>query len=158
MLFQDTEAWWKEGARQNPHEGIDLLFLTGRDDQRRELPEQALVPPLWDGEVIAVFDDFLGCTVVVRHSVMDGQGWRLVSLYGHVHPLVECGAQVCAEEPLAAVATGKVRRSSAPPDHLHLSVGWLAPGWRVAELEWPTLWRNPGIVLIDPLPLIQPNP
>ncbi|NTW88476.1 MAG: hypothetical protein HGB26_04990 [Desulfobulbaceae bacterium] len=158
MLFQETEAWWKEGTRQTPHEGIDLLFLTNRDGQRRDIPPEAMIPPLWDGEVVAVFDDFLGSTVVMRHSLMDGQGWRLVSLYGHVHPLVEFGAQVCAEKPLAAVATGKVRGSSAPVDHLHLSVGWLAPGWRATELEWPSLWRNPGIVLIDPLPLVQPNP
>ncbi|MBA3004959.1 MAG: hypothetical protein FP813_14095 [Desulfurivibrio sp.] len=157
MLFNETQAWWKKGTRQTPHEGIDLLFLADRDGQRRELPEQGLIPPLWDGEVIAMFDDFLGSTVVVRHSVMDGQGWRLVSLYGHVHPLVECGAQISADEPLAAVATGKVRGSSAPPDHLHLSVGWLAPGWRATELEWPSLWRNPGIVLIDPLPWVQPK-
>jgi len=158
MLFQDTEAWWKAGSRQSPHEGIDLLFLTDRNEQRRELPEQTMVPPLWDGEVIAVFEDFLGSTVAVRHPIMDGQGWRLISLYGHVQPLVGCGAQVSAEEPLAAVASGKVRGASAPPDHLHLSVGWLAPGWRATELEWPSLWRNPGIVLIDPLPLIQPRP
>lgn len=157
MLFQNTEAWWKAGTRQNPHEGIDLLFLADRDGQRHELPKQAIIPPLWDGEVIALFEDFLGSTVVVRHSVMDGQGWRLVSLYGHVQPLVECGAEVSAEEPLATVASGKVRGASAPPDHLHLSLGWLAPGWRPAELEWPTLWRNPGIVLIDPLPLVQPK-
>ena len=158
MLFENKQAWWKDGPRQNPHEGIDLLFLADQSGQRQELPPQALVPPVWDGEVVAVFDDFLGSTVTVRHPIMDGQGWRLVSLYGHVHPLVECGVQVSAEEPLATVATGKIRGSSAPPDHLHLSVGWLAPGWRPAELEWPTLWRNPGIVLIDPLPLIQPRP
>jgi murein DD-endopeptidase MepM/ murein hydrolase activator NlpD len=157
MLFTETQAWWKPATRQTPHEGIDLLFLADRDGQRRELPEQALIPPLWDGEVIALFDDFLGSTVVVRHSLMDGQGWRLVSLYGHVHPLVECGTQVSADTPLAAVASGKVRGASAPVDHLHLSVGWLAPGWRPTELEWPTLWRNPGIALIDPLPLVQPK-
>lgn len=157
MHFEDAQAWWKDGLRQSPHEGVDLLYLADSSGQRQELPRQALIPPLWDGEIIAVFDDFLGSTVVVRHPVMDGQGWRLVSLYGHVHPLVECGAQVYAEKPLAAVANGKVRGSSAPPDHLHLSVGWLAPGWRPTELEWPTLWRNPGIVLIDPLPWVQPK-
>lgn len=158
MLFEDTQAWWKPGPRQTPHEGIDLLFLTDRDGQRQELPEQALVPPLWDGEVIAVFDDFLGSTVVMRHPVMDGQGWRLISLYGHVRSLVECGEEVRARESLAEVACGKARGASAPPDHLHLSLGWLAPGWSVAELNWPGLWSNPGIRLIDPLPLIQPKP
>jgi len=158
MLFEDTQAWWKNGPRQSPHEGIDLLFFTDRSGQRRELPPQGLVPPLWDGEVIAVFEDFLGSTVAVRHPVMDGQGWRLISLYGHVRPLVECGAQVSTGEPLAEVACEKARGTSAPPDHLHLSLGWLAPGWSVAELSWPTLWTNPGIRLIDPLPLIQPRP
>jgi hypothetical protein len=158
MLFQDTEVWWKPGPRQTPHEGIDLLFLADRDGQRRDIPPEALIPPLWNGEVIAVFEDFLGSTVAVRHPVMDGQGWRLISLYGHVRPLVECGAQVSAKDPLAEVACGKVRGASAPPDHLHLSLGWLAPGWSVAKLGWPTLWTNPGIRLIDPLPLVQPKP
>lgn len=158
MLFTDTSAWWKKGHRQSTHEGIDLLYLAEQNRQRRELPKQALIPPLWDGEVVALFDDFLDSTVVVRHPVMDEQGWRLVSLYGHVHPLVTCGTQVSAGEPLAEVTFGKPRGESAPPDHLHLSVGWLAPGWSAAELRWPTLWTNPGIVLIDPLPLIQPKP
>ena len=158
MLFKDTQAWWKDAPRQSPHEGIDLLYLADRSGQRRELPKQALIPPLWDGEVVAVFEDFLGSTVAVRHPVMDGQGWRLVSLYGHVRPLVGCGAQVSAEEPMAEVACGKVRGSSTPPDHLHLSVAWLAPGWQATELSWPTLWTNPGIRLIDPLLLIQPKP
>ncbi|MBU1546157.1 MAG: hypothetical protein KKE82_05255 [Proteobacteria bacterium] len=159
MLFQNTEAWWKQGSRQTPHEGIDLLFLTARDGQRCDIRPEALIPPLWDGEAVAVFEDFLGSTVVVRHSVMDGQGWRLVSLYGHVQPLVGfVGEEVSADKPLAAVASGTARGPSAPPDHLHLSVGWLAPGWSATELRWPTLWTNPGIVLVDPLPLIQPKP
>lgn len=157
MCFQNTQAWWKKGPRQSPHEGIDLLFLADRDGQRRELPKQALIPPLWDGEVIAVFEDFLGSTVAVLHPVMDRQGWRLISLYGHVRPLVKCGEEVSAKEPLAEVACDTARGASAPPDHLHLSLGWLAPGWSVAELNWPGLWSNPGIRLIDPLPWIQPN-
>jgi hypothetical protein len=107
--------------------------------------------------VVAVFEDFMGSTVAVRHPAMNEQGWRLISLYAHVRPLVECGAQVSAGAPLAAVAFGKVRGSSAPPDHLHLSLGWLAPGWPATELRWPSLWSNPGIQLIDPISLIQPN-
>ncbi|MCX5877226.1 MAG: M23 family metallopeptidase [Deltaproteobacteria bacterium] len=158
MLFEDTQAWWKNGPRQSPHEGIDLLFLADQSGQQQELPPQALVPPVWDGEVVAVFEDFLGNTVVVRHPVMDGQGWRLVSLYGHVRPLVGCGEQVTAGEPLSEVACGKARGSSAPQDHLHLSLGWLAPGWSPTDLSWPTLWANLGIRLIDPLPLVQPRP
>ena len=158
MRFEDTQAWWKDGPRQSPHEGLDLLYLADSSGQRQELPKQALIPPLWDGEVIAVFEDFLGSTVAVRHPVMDGQGWRLISLYGHVRPLVECGTQVSAGDPLAEVAYGKARGASAPPNHLHLSLAWLAPGWPVAELSWPSLWSNPGIRLIDPLPLVQPKP
>jgi hypothetical protein len=151
MRFEDTQAWWKDGLRRSPHEGIDLLYLADSSGQRQELPRQALVPPLWDGEVIAVFEDFLGSTVAVLHPVIDGQGWRLISLYGHVHPLVECGAQVSTKEPLATIAGGKARGTSAPPDHLHLSLGWLAPEWSPTELSWPGLWSNSGIRLIDPL-------
>ncbi|MDH4333143.1 MAG: M23 family metallopeptidase [Desulfobulbaceae bacterium] len=151
MLFGETAAWWKNTPRRTPHEGIDMLFFADQGEQRRQLPAQALVPPIWAGEVVALFDDFLGSTVVVRHPVMDGQGWRLHSLYAHVRPLVECGVQVTAEEPLAMVANGKPRGMSAPPDHLHLSLAWLAPGWSATELNWPTLWTSPGIRLIDPL-------
>ncbi|MFA7382077.1 MAG: hypothetical protein WC001_01360 [Desulfurivibrionaceae bacterium] len=158
MRFADTQAWWQDTLRQSPHEGVDLLYLADRTGQRQELPKQALVPPLWAGEVMAVFEDFLGSTVVVRHPVMDGHGWRLLSLYGHVHPLVECGEMVSAEAPLAEVLCGKARGPSAPPDHLHLSLAWLAPGMSPTELSWPTLWSNLGIRLIDPLPLVQPGP
>ncbi|MFH1020279.1 MAG: hypothetical protein V1782_06650 [Pseudomonadota bacterium] len=158
MRFEDTQAWWKDGLRQSPHEGVDLLYLADSSGQRQELPKQARIPPLWDGEVIAVFEDFLGSTVAVRHPIIDGQGWRLISLYAHIRPLVGGGEEVSAKEPLAAVAGGKVRSASAPPDHLHLSLAWLAPGWPVAEINWPGLWSNPGIRLIDPLPLIQSDP
>jgi hypothetical protein len=151
MRFEDRAAWWKDTLRQNPHEGVDLLYLADSSGQRQELPKQALIPPLWDGEVIAVFEDFLGSTVAVLHPMMDGQGWRLLSLYGHVHPLVGCGARVFAKEPLAEMACSTARSASAPPDHLHLSLGWIAPGWSVTELNWPGLWSNPGIRLIDPL-------
>lgn len=157
MLFEDPQAWWKSGLRQSAHEGLDLLFVTNRSGQRRELPPQALVPPLLNGEVIAVFEDFLGSTVAVLHPVINGQGWRLLSLYAHVRPLVEYGEQVLAEKPLAEVAWGKPRGLSAPPDHLHLSLAWLAPGWSATGLDWPELWTNPGIRLIDPLPLVQPR-
>ncbi|MFA6898957.1 MAG: hypothetical protein WC256_01970 [Desulfurivibrionaceae bacterium] len=151
MLFKETKAWWKNTPRQNPHEGIDLLFLANHSGPRRELPPQALVPPLLDGEVIAVFDDFLGSTVTVRHPVMDKRGWRLISLYGHIHPLVGCGEHALTGKSLGTVAAGMVRGSSAPPDHLHLSLAWLAPGWPPTELRWPALWTNPGILLVDPL-------
>jgi hypothetical protein len=163
MRFEETQAWWKDGIRRSPHEGLDLLYLADRSGQRRELPKQALVPPLWAGEVVAVFEDFLGSTVAVLHPIMDGRGWRILSLYAHVRPLVTCGEQVAAATPLAEVASGKMRGASAPPDHLHLSLGWLAPGSSPAELRWPSLWSNPGLRLIDPLapwplPLVQPKP
>ena len=153
MLFEDKSTWWKNTPRRSPHEGLDLLYFSDRYGQRRELPEQTLVPPIRAGEVIAIFDDFLGSTVAVRHPLLDKEGWRLLSLYGHVRPLVGCGEQISAEEPLAEVARGKVRGVSAPPDHLHLSLGWLAPGWPPTELRWPALWTNPGIRLMDPLVL-----
>lgn len=164
MRFADKEAWWNGTLRPSPHEGIDLLFFADRAGQRRQLPPLAPVPPVWDGEVVAVFDDFLASTVVVRHPVMDKRGWRLISLYGHVRPRVGCGDQVSTNKALATVAAKTLQGGSPPPDHLHLSLAWLAPGWQAAELCWPGLWTNPGVLLIDPLTLpadagkIQPTP
>lgn len=158
MNFEDRQFWWKDLPRLNRHEGLDLLFFRDHSGKQRELPPQFPVPPILDGEVVAVFGDFLGSTMAVRHAVVNEQGWELVSLYGHVRPLAGCGSLVIADTPLAEVAGGKARRVSDPPDHLHLSLGWLKPSLSATELNWPALWTNPGIRLIDPLPVIQPAP
>lgn len=154
MEFRARAAWWGKAARTAPHEGIDLLFLVDSRGRRLALPPQALVVPLWEGEVVGLLDDFLGRTVVVRHPCADEQGRTLVSLYAHVEPLVGQGTRVRPDFPVARIAPGKQRGKSGPPAHLHISLAWLAAGYPVRELSWPTLWQNQAVELIDPLPVL----
>lgn len=155
MLFRDSRMWWKEESRTSPHEGIDLLYLLDEGGSRISLPGDGLVPPLMGGEVAAIFDDFLGKTVAVRHRIENEQGWSLLSIYAHVLPMVRCADKIAAGTPLATLGEGKAR-GSGPPGHLHLSLAWAAPELRSAELAWPTMWHTQGLRLIDPLPLVQP--
>ena len=155
MEFKARAAWWGKAARPAPHEGIDLLFLVDVLGRRLALPPQALVVPLWEGEVAALLDDFLDRTVVVRHPCTDEQGRTLVSLYAHVEPLVGRGVRVRPDFPLARIAPGMQQGGSGPLEHLHISLAWLVAGYPATELHWATLWQNQAVELIDPLPVLQ---
>jgi hypothetical protein len=155
MNFKAQSAWWRKARRHAPHEGIDLLYLVDSRGQLLTLPPQALVAPLWEGEVVALLDDFLGSTVVVRHPIGDDQNRWLGSFYAHVAPLVDQGALVSPNLPLARITLDKKQGKSAPPAHLHLSLAWLAAGYPATELRWSTLWANPAVQLLDPLTVLE---
>lgn len=153
MGFGKTAAWWKQGERKTPHEGIDLLFYVDQLGQTRQLAEEAMIPATWQGMVVAEFKDFLGSTVVVKHDITDGQGWLLHTLYGHTRPLVELGMEVATGQAIAKIAATGSSRRNTPPGHLHLSLAWLHPKCTPASLDWPTLTRCPMVRLIDPMPI-----
>ncbi|MFZ5775869.1 MAG: M23 family metallopeptidase [Thermodesulfobacteriota bacterium] len=159
MGYGETDAWWKEGQRQQPHEGIDLLFYSDPQGMRRQLPPDAAVPAGWDGLLVACFDDFLGSTVVVRHGISDADGWLLHSLYGHIRPVVQPGQLVTAGQTIATVAAARPNRTpTTPPAHLHLSLAWFHSELPLANLAWPTLPGHHMVRLVDPLPLLAGSP
>jgi len=120
----------------------------GTIGEQWSVPVGFRVPALADGEVVAIFGDFIAHTIIVKHAqhavpiagaVGAHVGWPLYSLLAHVkpEPWVMPGVMVKSCDP--AVATVAPSTTSAP-QHIHLSM--LAateqfPWTSVAD--WPTL-------------------
>ncbi|CAE8636777.1 unnamed protein product, partial [Polarella glacialis] len=74
--FGGSHYWWgKRQARPGPHEGVDLSELAAPEDPStaspspaRRLPVGFPVPAVADGEIVAIFPDFLGTTIVMKHQ------------------------------------------------------------------------------------------
>jgi hypothetical protein len=124
MLFGDRMEWWGDGnRRRTEHEGLDFVEGLSSGAGIRNIPEGTPVRAIADGEIAAFLDDFLGKTVVVRHSsIVDRNGDIFHTLYSHIKP---------ATGQVGPVATGgllgHVGKSTAAgaPAHLHLSGAWI---------------------------------
>jgi len=158
MGFGDPTTWWQTPkARPAPHEGIDLCRFERHDGSIRNIPLPLQVPAILAGEIVRVFDDFLGQTIWVRHFEPDEHGNHLCSLYGHVQPDADCGpgTPCVAGQRLAQVSARPGGASPVPP-HLHLSLAWLPEQLLTKPLDWPTLSQSPAVRLIDPVNFLNP--
>lgn len=156
MEFGACLAWWRPGSeRPTPHVGLD--FLSYRDQQGIEhlLSGGARIPALYPGRVAAVFQDFLGDTVLLLHPFQDQRGWRFCTIYGHLVPApgLGRGTRLTAGDQVGAVAGATGARVPVAP-HLHLSLGWLAAAALGVALDWPTLERSAMVELLDPVPFL----
>ena len=88
MLFNSREKWWGDmGRRQTPHEGLDIGFFLNLSRKPVRIPDRAVVPAMFRGEVLAFGeDDFFGNTLYIKHPEMQDRGRLLCSIYGHVTP------------------------------------------------------------------------
>jgi hypothetical protein len=133
MLFGDPLEWWGEGNRRRTlHEGID--FVEGRHavDGKRGVPEGTLVRAIAEGEVVAIVDDFIGKTVITRHSsIRQGNGDLFHTVLSHIQPEITGLGSIAKGQIL-----GKVGRPSSAriSPHLHLTGVWLPDGLRVQEV------------------------
>ncbi|MBI2898625.1 MAG: M23 family metallopeptidase [Planctomycetes bacterium] len=153
--FGDGREWWgTRRPRLTVHEGIDLRFLSV-GGERKELAAGAVVTAVADGEVVRVFKDFIGQTVVVRHRT-GVEGGSIYTVYAHAAPRPDRTAPypVKRGERIAEVAAS----ATGAPSHLHFTVLY-APDWLpVSRLDWDTV--NPNFVpvmLLDPLQGIAPG-
>jgi hypothetical protein len=125
MLFGDCIEWWGDRCRRRTkHEGIDFArgFLSGSGI--RSIPEDVPVRSIADGEVAAILDDFLGKTVVIRHSSIarpDGDVFH--TLLSHIRPLVARNELVSKGRIIGCV--GKLTQARVPA-HLHLAGAWFS--------------------------------
>lgn len=154
MEFGACLAWWRPGTeRPTSHAGLD--FASYRDCQGDDHPllAGARIPALYPGQVAAVFQDFLGSTVLLRHPFQDQRGWRFCTIYGHLLPAPgsKCGVRLAAGDLVGTVAGSVEARVAA---HLHLSVAWLAPALVGTDLDWPTLERSVLVDMLDPAPFL----
>jgi len=154
MLFGAERTWWGgEAARPRAHEGLDLRGLINGQGRAVCLGEGTWIPPLADGQVVAVFADFVGQSLLLSHQMEASR--QFYSLYAHVlaAPGLVPGGHCPQGEAIARVAQG---RPTGAPAHLHLSTFWLVGGFTGA-LSWPRLQQLAAIRWCDPLAFIGPN-
>jgi murein DD-endopeptidase MepM/ murein hydrolase activator NlpD len=158
MLFQARGKWWgDQGLRAVPHEGLDLYSFEAASGRVQTVDQQTQIPAAFAGQVIKIDRDFLGQSIYISHAIYTGDGRQLLSAVGHTIPSegLKTGQQVAAGEIIAAVAGVPGKQSNLPP-HLHLTFAWVPQDVRVDQLNWKNLGHDPGIMLIDPLPVISP--
>jgi len=153
MLFSAERIWWgDEETRPRPHEGLDLSAFIDSNGDVASLEAGAKVPVLFGGQVVAIFADFLGQSILVAHQQQEG-GRRFYSIYAHV--VAEAGIVVghhCDDSVIIArIAKSK---KAGVPAHLHLSTLWLS-GTLSAEMSWPKIDCSTNIFLCDPLKFIN---
>ena len=153
MLFLAPGKWWGDrGARPSLHEGVDLCLYTNETGHLLELNEHTRIPVMFDGEVTKIEKDYLGQSVYVGHTIDDGHGRRLWTMYGHMKPAdhIKPGERVRQGEVIASL-TEKRKKTSGPRAHLHLTMAWVSPERAFQELNWETLHDPKVAILLDPL-------
>jgi murein DD-endopeptidase MepM/ murein hydrolase activator NlpD len=155
MEFGAQDTWWgAKVKRARPHEGIDLCFYRGVKDNIFHIDERAKIPAMYDGIVVKIIDDFIGKTIIMRHSFPEiGEG-TFLTMYGHTNPgeSLETDRSVKMGEIIATLAVP--RGANAPLPHLHLTFAWNPGKIPYDVLDWTTI-VNPGIArLVDPLQVI----
>lgn len=124
MCFGDCIEWWGDrNRRRTSHEGLDFAEGRTADGSVRSIPEGTPVRAVSGGEIVAVLDDFLAKTVVLRHpSVKREDGSVLHSLYSHIHPESDLSGTAVAGRLLGRVLKSK---GGGAPAHLHLTAAWI---------------------------------
>lgn len=155
MLFAAKRVWWQApepAARPRPHEGVDLATFSDSAGALHYLAAGTKVPVLADGEVVAIFADFLGQSILVAHGRQRQGEAMFYSLYAHLRAEAEItvghlchGGEVIGR--IAPCSRGRV------PPHLHLSTLWLT-GTINGVLSWPRLNDMTALQFCDPLELI----
>ena len=157
MLFNSPDKWWGDhGRRDFPHEGIDLCLY--RDHSRRisRIDEKTLIPALQDGEIKAIFKDYLGHAIIIEHEKSDSNSARLISFYAHTKPrsIIDVGKRVKKGAIIATLADTSNSKANILP-HLHFSLGHPLQSFSYEGFVWNTI-RNPEYIrLLDPLPVID---
>lgn len=159
MAFQSSNKWWGDLSRRDfPHEGVDFCFYTDNACRKHRLDAGTRIPAMDDGRIRAVFDDYLGRSLVVGHATGSDECVDYISIYAHTRPLdhIRPGADVTAGEIIATIADTSRFKASIPA-HLHFTLGVPAAGLRFDTFVWNDM-RNPSLVrLLDPHPLTAPG-
>jgi murein DD-endopeptidase MepM/ murein hydrolase activator NlpD len=156
MLFNARQKWWGDhGPRAAPHEGLDIGIYRTESLETCRLPEGALVPAVFSGEVVKLCDDFLGKSIFVKHDTIRSGPSHLFTIYGHTEPRqgIRQAAQIAEGDLIASVAHAANRRRSIP-SHLHVSLAWIDDGLSPEVLGWEKIARS-EIVLVDPMPVLD---
>ena len=124
MLFGDPMEWWSDGyRRRTQHEGVDFAEGVRPGFGICRIPEGTPVGSILEGESVAVLDDFLAKTIVVRHStILNAKGDVFYTLFSHIQPVAQRLGFVAKGQILGCI--GKSTKARAPA-HLHLTGAWI---------------------------------
>jgi hypothetical protein len=158
MLLGDCAEWWGDGCqRRTEHEGID--FASGFRTGTGCIPIEGGIPirSISDGAVVAILDDFIAKTVVLRHSVLvRSNGDVFYTFISHIQPVV--AKTECVVRGHVVGRVGKSTNASAPM-HLHLTGAWIPSAIAPNEITLDHI--HPAfapVSLADFLPLMRNSP
>lgn len=157
MLFGSRSKWWGDrGERDSRHEGLDFYLYRTGDGDIQYLDAETKIPVIFSGRVAKVSKDFLGESVFVSHNVYNLNGSRLYTIYGHVRPhsRIRPGEGLSAGGVIGVLA-GTGETNGTVPYHLHISLAWIPDTVPSHELDWQMMNEQTGIVLLDPLHIIE---
>jgi murein DD-endopeptidase MepM/ murein hydrolase activator NlpD len=157
MLFNAEHAWWGgRDKRYRPHEGLDFCLYRDRTDRMYRLHEETRIPVIYEGVVAAVFEDFIGQSIIVDHGLRDGADERFCTIYGHTRPSrgLRNGRRVVEGDIIGTLASAGTGQTGVPT-HLHVSMGWISRTVSYETLDWNTLGTPTAVALLDPLDMID---
>ncbi len=113
-------------------------------------------PAAFAGHIVKIDRDFLGRSIFMSHAIFTADGRQLLSAFGHTLPResLKIGDHVAAGEMIATIS-GSIGPKTALAPHVHLTFAWAPVPLPLERLDWKTLAADPGITLIDPLPVIS---
>jgi murein DD-endopeptidase MepM/ murein hydrolase activator NlpD len=158
MAFGERTEWWgQRGRRRTVHEGLDFVEGFSRDEVRL-IPEGVPARAIASGEVVAVLDDFMGKTIVVRHPSPTLSG-------GEVFHTILSHIQTEGSPPSFIKKGGMLGRVGRRAGvrirpHLHITGAWFPSDFPFVEAGIDTI-MHPGftqIILADLNGLIEKSP
>jgi hypothetical protein len=157
MLIDASEKWWGDfNVRDVRHQGLDLCCYRTLNDQIIYLNGHTKIPAMYDGVLVGVINDFLGKSLILKHSIPGIESEDFLTVYGHTNPVqsIHIGKAYKEGETIARVANLYGSKSSIRP-HLHLSIGQLSKPFPYARLDWEVMSDPDTMALIDPLQVID---
>jgi hypothetical protein len=157
MLFDAAEQWWGDfGIRNARHAGLDLCCYKTSKDTIVYLNGDTKIPAMYAGVLVGVIDDFLGKSLILKHSVPRIEVGDFLTIYGHTRPGkgIHMGKAYKEGETIASVAEVNNSRSRVRP-HLHISIGLLSKPIPYDRLDWENMSDPESMKLIDPLQVID---
>jgi hypothetical protein len=152
MTYRAREKWWEpDSFRTASHEGLDFCLYEDREGRSIRLDGHTVIPAMYGGVIIKIFDDFIGKSIVVE----PGGDRPLLGVYGHTRPVqgLSAGRMVGEGEVIALLAPLRQRKMPLLHPHLHISLLWsgaVSPD----RLDWSRISAfDPE--MIDPLDVLD---
>ena len=158
MAFGERTEWWGARCRRRTvHEGLD--FVEGfSGDEVSLIPEGVPARAIASGEVVAVLDDFMAKTIVVRHPSPSLPGGEVFhTLLSHIQTEVSPPSFIKKGDVLGRVGR---RAGIRIRPHLHLTCAWFPPDFPFAEAGVDTI-MHPGFtpaILVDLNDFLERSP